>query len=85
MAMNAGFNPQVLLNALNNLTNTINNNNNNLQNRGFQAASLPIFHGGNQDPITWLNKYNHACAANGWNNARRLQVVPAYLKGAASV
>ena len=46
---------------------------------------VPIFHGGNQDPITWLNEFNLVCAANGWNNAQKLQIVPAYLKGAASV
>src|SRR4051794_14794799 len=72
-------------NAVANLTNTVTANNNALQNRGNQAAQIPIFYGGNQDPISWLNEFNLACAANGWNNARKIQIVPAYLKGAAAV
>src|SRR5205823_15036392 len=86
-AIPGGFNPNVLLNALNNLTNAIgaggnnwvnvNNavntlnatlaaNNNALQHRGNQAAQVPTFYGGNQDPIAWLNEFNLASAANGW-------------------
>ncbi|RGB27034.1 hypothetical protein C1646_769632 [Rhizophagus diaphanus] len=105
-AVGGGFNPNILLNALNNLTNAlgaggnnwanINNavnalrpfqftNNNVMQNRGTQAAQVLTFYRGNQDPIAWLNKFNLACAANGWNNAQKLQVIPAYLKGAAAV
>ncbi|CAB4389358.1 unnamed protein product [Rhizophagus irregularis] len=105
-ALGGGFNPNILLNALNNLTNalgaggnnwanvnnavnalnaTLTANNNAMQNRGTQAAQVPMFYGGNQDPIAWLNEFNLACAANGWNNARKLQIVPAYLKGAAAV
>src|SRR5215469_12547953 len=104
--MAGGFNPNILLNALNNLTNAIGNggnnwanvnnavntlnatlaaNNNVMQNRGNQAVQTPTFYGRNQDPITWLNEFNLASAANGWNNARKIQVVPAYLKGAAAV
>ncbi|CAB4471119.1 unnamed protein product [Rhizophagus irregularis] len=105
-ALGGEFNPNILLNALNNLTNTlgvggnnwanVNNavntlnatlmaNNNALQTCGTQSAQVPIFYGGNQDPIAWFNEFNLACAANGWNNARKLQIVPAYLKGAAAV
>ncbi|CAB4392219.1 unnamed protein product [Rhizophagus irregularis] len=105
-ALGGGFNPNILLNALNNLTNalgaggnnwanvnnavnalnaTLTANNNAMQNCGTQAAQVPTFYGGNQDPIAWLNEFNLACAANGWNNARKLQIVPAYLKGAATV
>ncbi|CAB5391489.1 unnamed protein product [Rhizophagus irregularis] len=105
-ALGGGFNPNILLNALNNLTNalgaggnnwanvnnavnalnaTLTANNNAMHNRGTQAAQVPTFYGGNQDPIAWLNEFNLACAANGWNNVRKLQVVPAYLKGAAAV
>jgi hypothetical protein len=71
-------------NAVTNLNNAINTNNNALQNRGAQAAQIPSFYGGNQDPIAWLNEFNLACTANGWNAARKVQVVPAYLKGAAA-
>ena len=70
-------------NAVNNLNATVTANNNVLQNRG-QVVPIPTFSGGNQDPVTWLNEFNLACAANGWNVARKLQVVPAYLKGPAA-
>ena len=80
-----GNNMQNVNNALNNLNATVAANNNAMQNRGTQAAPVPTFYGGNQDPITWLNEFNHACAANGWNAARKLQVVPAYLRGATAV
>ncbi|PKY60255.1 hypothetical protein RhiirA4_483758, partial [Rhizophagus irregularis] len=72
-------------NAVNTLNATLTANNNALQTRGTQAAQIPTFYGGNQDPIAWLNEFNLACAANGWNNAQKLQIVPAYLKGAAAV
>ena len=85
-ALGAGGNNMANVNnALNNLNATVAANNNAMQNRGFQAATVPSFYGGNQDPITWLNEFNHACAANGWNAARKLQVVPAYLKGTAAI
>jgi hypothetical protein len=80
-----GNNMQNINNSLNNLNATVAANNNAMQNRGLQAATVPTFYGGNQDPITWLNEFNHACAANGWNAARKLQIVPAYLKGAAAI
>ncbi|CAB4433280.1 unnamed protein product [Rhizophagus irregularis] len=72
-------------NAVNTLNATLAANNNALQTRGTQAAQILTFYGGNQDPIAWLNEFNLSCAANGWNNARKLQIVPAYLKGAAAV
>ena len=59
-----GNNMQNVNNALNNLNATVAANNNAMQNRGTQAAPVPTFYGGNQDPITWLNEFNHACAAN---------------------
>jgi polyhydroxyalkanoate synthesis regulator phasin len=64
---------------------TVTANNNALQNRGFQAVPIPSFYEGNQDPITWLNEFNNARAVNGRNAARKLQIVPAYLKGTAAV
>ncbi|EXX66326.1 hypothetical protein RirG_124890 [Rhizophagus irregularis DAOM 197198w] len=80
-----GNNMQNVNNALNNLNAAVTANNNAMLNRGVQAAPVPTFYGRNQDPITWLNEFNNACAANGWNAARKLQVVPAYLKGTAAV
>ena len=52
-------------NAMTNLSNTVTANNNALQNRGNQAAQVPVFYGGNQDPISWLNEFNLTSAANG--------------------
>lgn len=81
----AGPNWNAVNNSITNLQAAVNANNNALNFRGSQAAHVPVFHGGNQDPITWLNEFNLVCAANGWNDARKLQIVPAYLKGATSV
>ena len=49
-----------------------------------RIADLPSFYGGNQDPVTWLEEFTRACNANGIGNARKFEVVPAYLKGPAS-
>ena len=71
-------------NAVTALNASVTANNNALTNRGSQAAQLPSFHGGNQDPVAWLRDFNIASNANGWNAARKLQVVPAYLKGSVA-
>ena len=52
--------------------------------REGRVADLPLFCGGNQDPVAWLEEFTRACNANGIANARKLEVMPAYLKGAAS-
>jgi len=57
---------------------------NNPPRREGRVAELPHFYGGNQDPIAWLEEFTRACNANGIANNRKLEVVPAYLKGAAS-
>ena len=49
-----------------------------------RVAELPYFYGGNQDPVTWLEDFTQSCNANGIANAQKLEVVPAYLKDAAS-
>jgi hypothetical protein len=77
--------PNNLGNAMNNLNATVAANNNALQNRNHNVAQVSSFSGGNQDPITWLNEFNATATANGWNAARKLQIVPAYLKGPAAV
>jgi len=66
--------------ALVNNTNAINNP----PRREIRVADLPYFYGGNQDPIKWLEEFTRSCNANGITNARKLEVVPAYLKGPAS-
>ncbi|CAB4443311.1 unnamed protein product [Rhizophagus irregularis] len=57
---------------------------NNPPRREGRVADLPQFYGGNQDPVAWLEDFTRACNANGIQNARKLEVVPAYLRGAAS-
>jgi len=48
------------------------------------VIDLPYFYGGNQDPITWIIDFDKACNANGISDDNKLQVAPAYLKGAAA-
>jgi hypothetical protein len=57
---------------------------NNPPRRERHVVELSYFYGGNQDPISWLEEFTRACNANGIRNARKLEVVPTYLKGAAS-
>ena len=57
---------------------------NNPPRREGRVAELPYFYGGNQDPVAWLEDFTRSCNANGIANAQKLEVVPAYLKGAAS-
>ncbi|GBC33554.2 hypothetical protein GLOIN_2v1779698 [Rhizophagus irregularis DAOM 181602=DAOM 197198] len=52
--------------------------------REGKVAELPYFYGGNQDPVAWLEDFTRSYNANGIANVRKLEVVPAYLKGAAS-
>ncbi|EXX66919.1 hypothetical protein GLOIN_2v1869520 [Rhizophagus irregularis DAOM 181602=DAOM 197198] len=52
--------------------------------REGKVAELPYFYGSNQDPVAWLEDFTRSCNANGIANVRKLEVVPAYLKGAAS-
>ena len=57
---------------------------NNPPRRAGRIADLPHFYGGDQDPISWMEDFTRACDANGITDAHKLNVVPAYLKGAAS-
>jgi hypothetical protein len=66
--------------ALVNNTNAINNP----PRREMRVAELPCFYGGSQDPISWLEEFVKSYNANGINNARKIEVVPAYLKGPAA-
>lgn len=58
--------------------------NGNPQRRETRVVDLPYFYGGNQDPIGWLEEFTRACNANGINDNRKIEVVPAYLKNSAS-
>src|SRR5437868_3536808 len=76
-----------LIAALPNTNNALTNNTNAINNpprREARVIDLPYYYGGNQDPITWLTEFNKACNANGITDANKLQVAPAYLKGAAA-
>ena len=76
-----------LIQALPNTNNALTGNTQAITNpprREGKVAELPCFYGGNQDPVAWLEDFTRACNANGIQNARKLEVVPAYLKGAAS-
>ena len=44
---------------------------------------FPIFKGGNQDPIEWLNAFERACEANQVARNRMVLLVASYLKGTA--
>ena len=51
--------------------------------RETRLVELPIFKGGEQDPLTWLNDFYDACTANNITEERMLTILPAYLKGTA--
>jgi hypothetical protein len=43
----------------------------------------PFLGDGTQDPLSWLQEFQRACKANRWNDARRLELAPVYMKGIA--
>src|SRR5260364_93231 len=46
--------------------------------------SVNFFNGdGTQDPLEWYTEFKRAATANRWNPARKLELVPVYLKGIA--
>jgi hypothetical protein len=78
---------QALQNALPNTNNALQANTQAVANpprRELRVADLPYFYAGNQDPLAWIEEFEKACNANGISNDRKIQVVPAYLKGAAA-
>ena len=48
-----------------------------------QLVPIPTFRD-DQDPVTWLQDFTAATDANGMDDARRLAIVSAYLKGSAT-
>ena len=58
------------------------NNNNN--NREARYAKITDFYGDTQDPVGWLQDFENACQANTISDNRKIQIVGAYLKGAAA-
>jgi len=53
------------------------------ESRETQLVQLPIFKGGEQDPLQWIQEFDAACLANHITEERRIEIVPAYLKGLA--
>jgi hypothetical protein len=51
--------------------------------RESRIVDYPIFRGGEQDPNQWWQEFQQACVANQVTTARRLEIVPSYLKGTA--
>ena len=51
--------------------------------RETKLVDLPTFKGGEQDPLIWLEEFEDACVANRINDDRKINIVPAYLKGIA--
>jgi hypothetical protein len=59
------------------------NRDNNRSPRETKLVDIPTFRAGAQDPMTWLVDFQDACVANHVNEERRLEILPAYLKGIA--
>ena len=53
-------------------------------NRETRYAKIADFYGDIQDPIGWLQDFENACQANAITDNRKIQIVGAYLKGAAA-
>ena len=51
--------------------------------RESRLVDFPVFKGGNQDPIEWLEAFCRACEANRINAERAVTLVAFYLKGTA--
>ena len=70
---------QQLVNGLNNLVNALGQGN-----REAKYAKITDFYGDTQDPVGWLQDFENACQANAITDNRKMQIVGAYLKGAAA-
>jgi len=46
-------------------------------------ARMPIFYGGSQDPMEWLEEFNRSAKINQYTDEYKLRVVGGYLQGAA--
>ena len=52
--------------------------------REANLVKIEPFYGDEQDPIAWIEEFEKASAANGYTDARKLQIVQAHLKGTAT-
>ena len=51
--------------------------------RESRLVDFPVFKGGNQDPVEWLEAFSRACIANRVSEERAIVLVASYLKGTA--
>ena len=59
----------------------------NQQNRQVELSTvpLPFFNGGtHEDPINWIDEFEWSANANNITNERKIEIVPAYLRGVAA-
>ncbi|CAG8459886.1 8026_t:CDS:2 [Racocetra fulgida] len=68
-----------------NQTNAVANNTNHLGQRETKLIEIILFAGGNQDLVTWIEEFECIAVANNFTDARRLQIIPAYLKNEAAI
>ncbi|CAB5196283.1 unnamed protein product [Rhizophagus irregularis] len=51
--------------------------------RKSRLVDFPVFKGGNQDPVGWIEAFSRACVANRVSEERAIVLVASYLKGTA--
>ncbi|CAG8673194.1 11863_t:CDS:2, partial [Racocetra fulgida] len=76
---------QALDNHIQNQTNAVTNNTNRLGQRETKLIEIIPFAGGNQDPVTWIEEFERMAVANNFTDARRLQIISAYLKNKVAI
>src|SRR3954468_8992947 len=52
--------------------------------REFSVVKIDPYYGDEQDPISWIEDFEKAAIANNYTDARKLQIVVAYLKETAA-
>jgi Ty3 transposon capsid-like protein len=52
--------------------------------REASVVKIDPYYGDEQDPISWIEDFEKAAIANNYTDARKLQIVVAYLKGTAA-
>src|SRR3954468_16820436 len=52
--------------------------------RKTSVVKIDPFYGDEQDPISWIEEFEKAAVANNYSDARKLDIIQAYLKGTAA-
>ena len=52
--------------------------------REATVIRIDPFYGDEQDPISWIEEFEKAAVVNNYSDARKLDIVQAYLKGTAA-